>query len=332
MELEQKISGVKPLREILGDDLNTGVLKLQAECHPDRHPQSQDEASALYSRVSLLADSVRASSVLKGSKREFNVAGPFAAGDIADLYFGWAGNSDYVVKISRVDGGHQILEDEMKHIKQINDAAFKLEYQAQEAGSKSFMTHYFPVPSDSFPAKDKIQKRVNVFMMPKGYYPLSLVNKRYPKLDGRHVGWIFRRLLLGLNFVHDQGLIHGAVLPSHILINPETHGVMLVGWGQSVPYGAKIRFISRQYRDWYPCEVMDKKPVTFSTDIYMAAISMAKVMGVDGPPNLQSFFKACCLPGQKMRLGGESAAVVREEFTETLSEVYGEPRFALLTM
>ena len=330
--MEQKISGVKPLREVLGDDLSSGILKLQAECHPDRHPQFQAEASTLYSRVSLLADSIRTPAILKGSKKEYSVAGPFAVGDIADLYFGWSGDSDYIVKISRVDGGHSILEKEMEHIKKVNGAAFSYEEEVASRGQKSFLTHYFPVPSDSFLAKDKIQKRVNTFVLPSGYYPLSLVSKRYPKLDGRHIGWIFRRLLMGLNFIHDQGIVHGAVLPSHILINPETHGVMLVGWGQSVSHETQIRFISKEYRDWYPLEVVNKKPATFSTDIYMAAYSMAKAMGTDGPPALQTFFKACCLPGQKMRIGGESAGVVREEFTETLSDVYGEPRFALLTM
>lgn len=53
----------------------------------------------------------------------------------------------------------------------------------------------------------------------------------YPDgLDPRHAVWIWRRILEVLGFVHASGLVHGAVLPEHVVLHARDHGAALVGW------------------------------------------------------------------------------------------------------
>ena len=49
------------------------------------------------------------------------------------------------------------------------------------------------------------------------------------------MAWIWRRLLLALGHAHDRDVIHGAVLPTHVLIHPEAHGLLLVDWYRQRP-------------------------------------------------------------------------------------------------
>ncbi|HEY7090056.1 MAG TPA: zinc ribbon domain-containing protein, partial [Tepidisphaeraceae bacterium] len=66
-------------------------------------------------------------------------------------------------------------------------------------------------------------RRANVLQMdpdihsPDELYTLGEVRAAYPAgLDGRDVAWIWRRLLNILGFVHEQHIVHGAVLPMHV--------------------------------------------------------------------------------------------------------------------
>lgn len=331
LTIEQKICGAEPLREALGDNLASGVLKLQASCHPDRHPDKVQEATALYHRISVLAESIRDPKTISSPKHKYNTAGPFAVGDVSDLYFGWEGDKDFVLKISRVNGAHLMLEREYTVLSQIQSAAFNLEKEARAKGKRSMMTHYFPVIVETFPAKDSIQRRVNVFVASSGYYPLPVVVRRNLGLNVRHIVWIFKRTLLGLDFAHKLGIVHGAVLPQHILVSPETHGVMIVGWGHSVDEGSRVRTISKDFKSWYPPEVLEKKPAYSGTDTYMAAKCMLSAL--DGhSPKIESFLKACMLPGVNMRLNSGNAFEIWQDFNDLAQELFGRPQWAELTM
>ena len=54
-------------------------------------------------------------------------------------------------------------------------------------------------------------------------------------VDPRDAAWMWRRLLVALGFAHRAGVLHGAVLPEHVLIHPGEHGLVLVDWCYSVP-------------------------------------------------------------------------------------------------
>ena len=62
-------------------------------------------------------------------------------------------------------------------------------------------------------------------------FSVAEIHQAYPNgVDPKQMAWMWRRLLIALGHAHDREVIHGAVLPPHILIHPEAHGLLLVDW------------------------------------------------------------------------------------------------------
>lgn len=70
---------------------------------------------------------------------------------------------------------------------------------------------------------------------PAGFWgSLAAVRRLNPQgIDPRHGVWLWRRMLEVLAFVHDNGRVHGAVMPEHALVHPRDHGVLLIGWADA---------------------------------------------------------------------------------------------------
>lgn len=104
-------------------------------------------------------------------------------------------------------------------------------------------------------------------------------------IDTKDMAWMWRRLLNVLGYAHKNGIIHGAVLPSHVLIEPKDHKLALVGWGFSVRDAKanqrRLPAMSVSYESWYPPEVGEKAIPTPSLDLNMAARCMLYLMGLD---------------------------------------------------
>ncbi|HYT87942.1 MAG TPA: serine/threonine-protein kinase [Gemmataceae bacterium] len=266
---------------------------------------------------------------VKSPKRTYTLRNLLAAGDVADVYLATAAETAYILKISRIPEGVALLENEKAALALLLTAAGDTTYRK-----------YFPTLAESFRGRDTIDKRVNVVLYEPGLHTLEQVKAKYPDgLEGRHLAWIYKRLLTALGFLHRQGLVHGAILPCHVLIHAESHGLQFVGWGHSVEAGQAITTISAAYRDWYPPEVLQKRPASLETDLYLAARCMVYLAGGDPlthcmpeavPAVMQRFFKASLLEGQTMR--PEDAWALHEDFDELLRGLYGPPRFIKLPM
>ncbi len=261
-----------------------------------------------------------------GQRHCYTLQRLLAVGDVADVHLASAENepeAHYLVKASRVPEGGPLLDNERKTLAQLLTAAGETTYRK-----------YLPTLIESFPATDRIAKRINVFRAEPGFRTLEQVHEQLPALDGRHLGWIFNRLLTVLGFCHRQGILHGAILPCHVLIHPGNHGLRLVGWGQSVKANHRIKTIVARYRDWYPREVPTKQAAVPATDLFLAARCLLYLAGGDPvtnwlpdavPPPLQRFIQTCLLPGPGMR--PDDAWAVLEEFNEVLRQLYGPPKF-----
>jgi len=287
--------------------------------HPDRNP-GEPRATVLFDRVAKAWEAKDAPPVLiKGSRHTYTLGRLIAAGDIADVYEGASGSSRYILKIARVPGSHAYLDVEQKHVARL----------LKEAGDSVYRL-YVPTLVESFPAKDKIQKRVNVFAHPgKPMYTFKQVVEKHPKLDGRHIAWIFRRLCEFLEFASRHKIVHGAILPEHVLIDVAGHGVQLCGWGQSVETGQPVKIIASRYASWYPPEVIGKKPTAAATDLYMVGRLMLSA-AAGTPDRMKAFFKSLTLPGVLMR--PDSPARVYDDFAEVITRVYGPKKFVALSM
>jgi hypothetical protein len=90
----------------------------------------------------------------------------------------------------------------------------------------------------------------------KGCVTLATVLKAYPNgIDYRDMAWMLKRALVGMWYAHKQGVIHGAILPPHMLLTLEDHGGRLIDWSYSTEVRVKVPAMLNAYEDYYPPEV-----------------------------------------------------------------------------
>jgi hypothetical protein len=257
-----------------------------------------------------------------------------ASGDTADIHLATtAGESDKtethcLLKVARDPEGNASLDSERKTLTKLRGVAGHTTYR-----------DYLPELVESFSATGRFRQRINVFRWEPGYYNLEQVHEQHPALDGRHLAWIFKRLLTVLGFSHRQKIIHGAVLPCHALLDAAGHGLKLIGWGRSVAVGQRIRTVPARYHDWYPAEVQHHRPASPATDLFLAARCLVYLAGGDPvtnrmpetvPPPMQRFLQTCLLESASMR--PDDAWALMEDFDELLYALYGPPKFHELTL
>lgn len=328
-EIEKKLKTATTPEDVFGQNIDAGFKNLRILTHPDHNLDRPQYAQQLFSEIyRWYQKAVSPPPVisLKSPLQTYSLNRIMAVGDVADIYEATA-SSDYLVKVSRVPHGNLLLENESKILKELFEA--KGRYHV-----------YLPSLIESFKIRDKIQKQATVFLHEPGHYTVDeVLSKHKDGLDGRHIGWIFNRMMSVMGFIHHNGYVHGSIIPSHILLQAEFHGLKLIGWGQSVKIGQPIKSISTAYKDWYPPEVFQKKPSTPATDIYLAVKSIIHIAGGNAlknqfpdtiPVQMQRFFKSCLLDSPTMR--PQDAWELSDRFNERLTEIYGPKKFHILNM
>lgn len=324
--IESALATVTDARDFFEPDKDRALRDYRAILHPDRYPGEPDKAARadkarkkLEEMYDFLKKPIHS---LKSPKRTYGLRSIMLRnGDVSDV---WLANTEteeelrYLLKVSRVPEGAAILKAEATNLKKVLAAA-----------GTSVYAELLPVLCESFPIRDGMQKMVNVFLREEGLYTLEQVKAKHGAVDHRHVAWIFKRLVSVLGLAHRAGIVHGAVLPQHVLINPVTHKIVLVGWGQSVAIGGVVKYGSASHRDVYPVEIVNKHPVGPGTDICMAA-RCACWLTSSMPNKMGQFFRSCMLGGLKMR--PTDAWELHDQFDVCLREIYGKPRYVLLEM
>jgi hypothetical protein len=272
---------------------------------------------------------------LRDGRRRYTPLRLLASGDVADVHLATAaGEADaapevlYLLKVARGPEGNAHLDTEREALTRLLGAAGDTSYR-----------HYLPALVDSLAATGRGPRRVNVFRWEPGFHTLEQVHEQHPALDGRHLAWIFKRLLAVLGFCHHRNIVHGAVLPCHALIHAAGHGLRLVGWGRSVAAGRRIRSMPAPYQDWYPPEVRHRGPAGPATDLFLAARCLVYLAGGDPvtdrmpdgvPTPVRQFLKTCLLESASMR--PDDAWELMEDFDDLLRALYGPPAFHELTL
>jgi hypothetical protein len=180
----------------------------------------------------------------------------------------------------------------------------------------------------------------NTFTWLEGWYTLEEVNDRFPVLDPRDMAWMLRRLMVVLGLAHELDIVHGAVLPSHILIHPEKHGLTLIDWCYSkIGKDRVLGETSEKYARWYPAEVHDELPVAAGTDLHMAAKTMIWLIGGDPltdtlpdtlPREYRAFFGS--LTRHELLARVDDAWQVKTLFDQLLERLYGPRTFRPFSM
>lgn len=322
---------------------------LATRLHPDRwdnDPKANDVFARLQELFTAATEALDAGKygeiprVVVKSKKYQHLVGPLIVeGDIASLYDTFTDYDETVLKVSRKPTDNDLLDNEAKALKQVNDKV------------DDDFAKYFPKFVETFTYKDGsgVHLRANVLSRyDKDFVNLEAVRAAYPKgIHSLDMLWMYRRLLAAVGAAHRCGVIHGAVLPPHVMIRPQFHDVVLVDWAYAsiVPDGgepAPLRAVPTDYRTWYPAEVMEKKAPGPGTDIYMATQCMVYLLNGnpisgflpdDVPKQLRAFFRGSMLPGIRQR-PTDAWQLINEldELLERLGEPYHPRRFRPFAM
>jgi serine/threonine protein kinase len=260
----------------------------------------------------------------------------WATGDLCSLYTAVSvmkggGEKQSISKVAELAADSDLMQAEAKVLQRLR-------------GSEGDPKRHAFVPEllDSFAysEKGKPTRHMNVLVSLDGFYNLRQVREAYP--SGVHpldVAWMWRRLLVALDYAHGLDIVHGAVLPQHVMLLPDQHGLVLVDWCYAATADGDGKFppikaIVQQYRPWYTSEVLNKQPPSPATDLAMAARCMIELMGGDPvtgtlpealvPKPFRAYFKGCLTAKQSAR--PNDAWELLGEFDKLLERI-GEPYF-----
>ena len=322
---------------------------LATRLHPDRwgnDPKANEVFARLQELFTQANEALAANKygeqprVVVASKKHRHLVGPvIAEGDIATLYDTFTDYEATVLKVARKPGDNDLIDAEARALKAI----------AKDVDAE--FSKYFPVFTESFTYKDDggIHRRANVISrLDSDYVTLEQVRRAYP--DGVHpldMVWMYRRILAALGAAHRAGVLHGAVIPPHVMIRPDYHDVVLVDWCYStaIPDSGNptpLIAVPSVYRSWYPEEVLNKKAPGVGTDIYLATACMIYITAgnpLSGypsdtlPKQMRAFFRGTTLPALRQR-PSDAWSLINEfdELLERLGEPYFPRRFRPFTM
>ncbi len=159
-------------------------------------------------------------------------------------------------------------------------------------------------------------------------------------IEPRQTVWVWRRLLEVIAFLHASGVVHGAVLPWHLLVEDNEHGLRLVGFGAAGPQGAPMGRIPSDAVSFYPPLLAEAGRLTPHLDVAMSARCIAALLGGDaGTGRLPS-----SVPEPLAALVRETgwsppvaappadAWTLRERLGTLAGEVFGPPRFCPIAL
>jgi serine/threonine protein kinase len=225
---------------------------------------------------------------------------PWGSGDVADLF----ADGDRLIKVPRSPADNDLMETEATALRKLwadGDPRFR---------------PYAPRLIETFVHEDdrRCHRRVNVLERQRGMGSLAEVKG---DLGLREAAWIWRRLLIAIGWAHRAGVIHGAILPEHVLIHPVRRGLVLVDWCYA---GHRPAAIVRAREDHYPPEVRHDRTAGPATDIYMATVLMTRLMGSRMPVPLRRFAAGCTYDAPRMR--PQDAWALLGEFDDIIPPQY----------
>jgi serine/threonine protein kinase len=321
--------------------LQSAYRELAQQVHPDKHPAialRAQEAFVALTRMKEIAErkiragtygdrrpppDARPPTVITTRTTTYRVGEMLFAGDVCDHYACSFDDQQAVLKIARSPSDDDLVE---------NEANVLGDLYPRDADDEKFR-RYLPRLIDSFRMKSELGTLRRVVLLPSfgPWSTLEDVQQVYPRgLDFRDVVWMFKRLLVGLGWVHRQGYVHGAIVPPHVLVHPVHHGARIMDWGYAVKAGEKVRARVKRFADLYAPEVAAKEPATPATDIYMAARCARSMLDRNAPARLLEFLSTLTVAAPKRR--PDDAWRVHEELDELLLRLVGKPKYRPLAM
>ncbi len=217
------------------------------------------------------------------SNRNWVLEKQIAQGESADVYTGrlarWP-TELVVIKILRVGEHEHHLENEWETLRQL------LLSHATGADVFSRMIPQ-PVAFGKVTGGAFSGSKAMILRWESGFYhSFDEVSRVYPEgIPARASIWVWRRILETLAFLHESGYVHGAVVPAHLLVQQNEHGVRLIGYGRSGRINNPVPPELEMLQPYLPIPAKDLKVLSPQMDLVMSAKSIIKVLGGDPETN-----------------------------------------------
>lgn len=157
--------------------------------------------------------------------------------------------------------------------------------QKSEAKGAGTFTRLIPLPVAHGLATNGAfsGKMISIFRWASGFqHTFEEVHQAYPQgIPPRSSVWVWRRILEVLSFIHSSGAAHGAVLPEHLLVQENEHGVRLVGYGHAGRLTDKLEITQGRSEAFYPQFARSLPKLTASLDLVMSARCLIELLGGD---------------------------------------------------
>lgn len=317
--------------DVFGGSLQTSFRSLLRAVHPDHNKNDPlaVQATVLLNELKTVAEE-RVAAGTWGNRLPlpafetielggYSVTRKPVVGDVADVYLGEL----HVVKVTRNTDDNDLMRAERQALTLL--------------GTKvtTVVRSGFPKVLHTFQSG---RRETNVLERTPGFITAAEVHSRLPVLEGRALVWMFKRLLMMLDWTHHYGIVHGAILPPHVLFYPDNdgattnphpykHTARLIDWCYSVEYKNRTRLSSwiPAWKDHYPPELLLKQSVGPSSDIYMAAMLMFYLGRGNTPHPLYEVLLKCT--EQEPALRYQKAEDVFRDWTAAARAVYGAPKW-----
>lgn len=257
--------------------------------------------------------------------RPYLIEGRIGSGDKSDVYRGLLDGpltELVVVKVCRDAATAAVTAREAANLRLLHASAAQ--------GSYHF-TRLVPeiVASGDAVLPDGDTRMAVVYRYKNGHdWTLADVIRDFPEgVDPQTMVWMWNRMLMLIEWVHGNGLVHGALVPEHVLIHPMYHAATFLDWAYAVREGGALAGAPASHAAFHPDEVRGGTAVTFETDIAMSARCMIAVLGGDPatgdlPPSVPA--PIADFVRLHARCGTEKKGVVRYAEALQLHEAFGK--------
>lgn len=173
-----------------------------------------------------------------------------------------------------------ILTGELVCIKQCNKINATYNQVLLEEAKAAWDLRHYSIPV----MRDVLQLEDSSMVLVMSYIPgptLDKIIEKNGRLDAEHVAWIAERLLNALQYMHFHGVLHGDIKPQNIIIQPESHTVVLVDFGLSLVKPTETT-AAKGYTDLYaPEEQKLGMPLLPESDFYSLGMTLLYALSGD---------------------------------------------------
>lgn len=195
----------------------------------------------------------------------------------------------------------------------------------------SFLDCFLPL-ADTGIVKDSSghQYNYNLFDFSSEYITLEQLIAAYPKgLDPKDAAWIYNQLLDILGILYANDIVHGAILPSNILVGlGDLHKTHLINFNVASIGTSPISAMIKGKEDYYPYEIKNKLHVSCGSDLYMLSKCMIALTEPSSP--IAPFFTSFLTLSKTTRTINPFS--IRHQFIDLIEKLWGPRQYHPLTL